>query len=83
MQVTLRASNGAKILVWHEGDLFHVRRADAPTEQSRASTGLELFEIIAELAELDLEDGAQAAKAIALSESAQRRLGVPPGDGAE
>lgn len=79
MQVTLRASNGAKILVWREDDLFHARRADAPSERSRTGQELELFEIIAELAGLDLEDGAQAATAIELSELAQRRLVDPPG----
>jgi hypothetical protein len=73
-QVTLRTSNGAKILVWHEDDRFHARRAEAPTEPPRTSGALELFEIIADLAGLDLEDGAQAAAAIDLSESAQRRL---------
>jgi hypothetical protein len=83
MQVTLRASNGAKILVWREDDLFHARRAEAPVEQSRASRGLELFEIIADLAELNLEDGAQAARAIELAESVQRRLADAPHHEAE
>jgi hypothetical protein len=82
MQVTLRASNGAKILVWREDDLFHARRAEAPVEQSRTAHASELFEVIADLAGLDLEDGAQAARAIELSESAQRRLGDVPGQDA-
>ncbi|HWF73720.1 MAG TPA: hypothetical protein VG186_10280 [Solirubrobacteraceae bacterium] len=74
MRVTLRASNGAKILVWREDDLFSARRAEAPIEQVQTCLGLDLFEIVAELADLDLEDGAQAAEAIELAGSAQRRL---------
>jgi hypothetical protein len=74
MQVTLRASNGAKILVWREDDLFSAKLADAPIEQAQTCLGLDLFEIIAELAELDLEVGAQAAEAIELAGSAQRDL---------
>ena len=81
MQVTLRARNGAKILVWREDDLFHAQRAEAPAEQARSSCAIALFEVIADLAELDLEDGAQAATAIELSDSAQRRLaGASGGD---
>jgi hypothetical protein len=78
MQVTLRASNGANILVWREDDLFCAQRAEAPTENPQTCLGLDLFEIIAELADLDLESGAQAAEAIELAESAQRQLADPP-----
>jgi hypothetical protein len=79
MEVTLRASNGAKILVWREDDLFHARRAEAPLEPLQTCLGLDLFEIIADLARLDLEDGAQTAEAIELSRSAQRLLARAPG----
>jgi hypothetical protein len=78
MQLTLRASNGAKILVWREAELFCARRAEAPEDETQTCIGLDLFEIVAELAELDLEDGAQAAEAIKLSRTAQRRLAGPP-----
>ena len=74
MEVTLRASNGAKILVWREDDLFSARRAGDPVEETQTCLGLDLFEIVAELADLDLEDGAQAAEAIELASSAQRQL---------
>ncbi|MDQ6606998.1 MAG: hypothetical protein M3Z06_10690 [Actinomycetota bacterium] len=47
MQVTLRASNGAKILVWREDDLFSARRAEAPLEPAQTCLGLDLFEIVA------------------------------------
>jgi hypothetical protein len=78
MQVTLRASNGAKILVWREDDLFSARRAEAPVEETQTCLGLDLFEIVAELADLDLEVGAQAAEAIRLSGRAQRQLAATP-----
>jgi hypothetical protein len=75
MQVTLRVSNGAKILVWREDDLFSARRVGDPTEETLTCLGLDLFEIVAELADLELEDGAQAAEAIELAGSAERQLG--------
>ncbi|MDQ6777266.1 MAG: hypothetical protein M3071_13850 [Actinomycetota bacterium] len=75
--MTLRASSGAKILVWREDELFSARRAEAPMEQTQTCLGLDLFEIVAELADLDLEDGAQAAEAIELAGSAERRLAGP------
>jgi hypothetical protein len=78
-QVTLRASNGAKILVWREEDLFCARRAEAPREQPQTCLGLDLFEIVAELTGLDLEDVAQAAEAIELADHAQHRLATTPG----
>ena len=74
MQVTLKASNGAKILVWRKDELFCARQIEAPVEQTQTCLGLDLFEIVAELAGLDLDDGAQAAEAIELAGSAQRRL---------
>lgn len=78
VQVTLRASNGAKILVWREDDLFSARRTGAPEEETQTCVGLDLFEIVAELADLDLEVGAQAAEAIDLAAVAQRRLAGTP-----
>jgi len=74
MQLTLRARNGAKILVWREDDIFCARRAEAPLELPQTCLGLDLFEILAELTGLDLEDGAQAAEAIEMAEQAQHRL---------
>jgi len=43
---------------------------------------VDLFEVIAELSGLDLEDRAEAAEAVALAEEARRRLGFPVGPGA-
>jgi hypothetical protein len=82
MKVTLTASTGAKILVWREGDTFHAQQAQAAAEP-QICLGIDLFEVIADLAGLDLEKGARAAEAIRLSELAQRRLGsLPPGSAA-
>ncbi|MDQ6806713.1 MAG: hypothetical protein M3065_17515, partial [Actinomycetota bacterium] len=61
-----------------EDDLFSARRAEAPLEPAQTCLGLDLFEIVAELADLDLEDGAQAAEAIDLAGNAQRRLAGSP-----
>lgn len=73
MPLTLRASTGAKILVWRENDLYHAQRSDSSTD-TQVCLAMDLFEVIAELAGLDLERGAEAAEAIELAESALRRL---------
>jgi hypothetical protein len=73
MGVTLTATTGAKILVWSEGDTFCARLADS-TAEPEICLGIDLFEVIAELAGLDLEEGSQAAEALSLSERAQRAL---------
>jgi hypothetical protein len=73
MSVTLAASNGARIDVWREDDLFHARRADRVTEP-QTCLGVDLFEVIAELAAFDLDDAIEAAEAISLAKQAQRRL---------
>ena len=73
MKVTLAASSGAKIAVWREKELFHARRIDRKQEP-QTCWGVDLFEVIAELAQLDLDDPAQAAEALRLAAKAQRRL---------
>jgi hypothetical protein len=73
MSVRLAASTGARIDVWREDDLFHARRADHVTEP-QTCLGVDLFEVIAELFALDLNDAAEAAEAISLAEEAQHRL---------
>ncbi len=73
MKVTVTASTGARILVWREGDTFHARVADELGEPE-ICLGVDLFEVLADLAGLDLEDGSQAAEAVQLSDHAQRRL---------
>ena len=73
MELTLRASTGAKVLVWRENDRYHAHRADVAGD-TQVCLAMDLFEVIAELAGLDLERGAEAAEAIELAESALRRL---------
>jgi hypothetical protein len=73
MKVTLSASTGARIDVSCEEDLFHARRLDHVTEP-QTCLSVDLFEVIAELADLDLDDTTQAAEAISLADQAQRRL---------
>jgi hypothetical protein len=73
MALTLTASTGAKMLVWSEGDTFCARLAESAAEPE-ICLGIDLFEVIAELAGLDLEEGSQAAEALELSQRAQRTL---------
>jgi hypothetical protein len=73
MDVTLAASTGARIDVWREADLFHARRADHVTKP-QTCLSVDLFEVIAELAGLDLDDPTQAAEAMGLAAQAHRRL---------
>jgi hypothetical protein len=74
MQLTLTASTGAKLQVWREEDLFHATRPDtrSPPEVCLA---VDLFEVIAELAGLDLEHERQSREAMALADLAQWCLG--------
>jgi hypothetical protein len=72
MKITIVASNGAEIVVWREHDTFSARRAEAVSEP-QICLAVDLFEVIAELAELDLERADEAAEALALSQDALRR----------
>ena len=73
MRVTLGASTGTKVDVWRDKDLYHARRVDQDGEP-QTCLGIDLFEVIAELAQLDLDDGTQTAEAIRLAALAERRL---------
>jgi hypothetical protein len=78
MTVTLAVSTGARINVRRERDLFYAERTDRPGEP-QTCWGVDLFEVIAQLAELDLDDHPQAAEAIKLAAGAQRRLAAESG----
>ncbi|HWE33605.1 MAG TPA: hypothetical protein VG410_08980 [Solirubrobacteraceae bacterium] len=80
MQVTLTASSAAKIVVWMEGDLYHARRFETP-ERPQVCLAVDLFEVIAELAELDLEQPEQAAEASSLATQVQAQLNHVAGGG--
>ena len=74
MKVTLTASTAAKIVVWQENDdLYHARRLELP-EHPQVCLAVDLFEVIAELSGLNLEDPEQVAEATTLAEQAQAQL---------
>jgi len=77
MTVTFTASTGKKILVWREKDMFAASRAGA-NEEAQICLGIDLFEVVAELAGLDLDDEAQAEEATRLSDEARERLASLP-----
>jgi hypothetical protein len=77
MTVTLTASTGAKILVWREEDMFAALRAGA-SEEAQVCLGIDLFEVVAELAGLDLDDSAESEEATRLADDARRRLSSMP-----
>jgi hypothetical protein len=79
MKVTVRASTGAAVHVWHEFDSYYARRADT-TDEPQICLGVDLFEVIAELAGLDLEESPQAAEALGLADDARRSLNDEPGE---
>jgi hypothetical protein len=81
IKVTLQASTGAKILVWHHGDMFHAELARRPlrarmvgVREPQVCLAIDLFEVIADLAALDLEREEEAEEAVELANDAQRRL---------
>lgn len=81
MQVTVTASTGAAVLVWHQFDSFYARKAGT-TDEPQICLGVDLFEVIAELTGLDLDQAAHAAEAVQLADDAQRSLaGEGEGDG--
>jgi hypothetical protein len=77
MTVTLTASTRAKILVWREQDMFAARRAGA-SEEAQVCLGIDLFEVVAELAGLDLDDSEESEEATRLAEDARQRLSSMP-----
>jgi hypothetical protein len=72
MKAQVTASTAKTVVVWREGDLFHARAEAAADEQ--VCLGVDLFEVIAELAELDLERPDEAAEALALADDARIQL---------
>jgi hypothetical protein len=78
LKVTVSASNGAQIRVWRENDLYYARPAGSAVEP-QICVGVDLFEVIAELAGLNLEVKAESTEAVVLSLEVQRQLEDPPG----
>ena len=80
MTVSFTASTGAKILVWREKDMFAALRAGG-AEEAQVCLGIDLFEVIAELAGLDLDDEQDADEATQLADEARQRLSSLPTQG--
>ena len=76
LKVTVRASTGAQLRIWREDNLFYARPAGSPTEP-QICVAVDLFEVIAELAGLNLDVTAQSVEAVRLAIDAQRQLDAP------
>jgi hypothetical protein len=72
MKVTLQASTDAKIFVWQNGDLIYASRAD--NQDTQVCLPVDLFEVIADLAGLDLDRKKQADEAVSLANEALGQL---------
>jgi hypothetical protein len=81
MEATLRVSTGAKIIVWRIHETYHARLSGS-SNAPQICLAIDLFEVIADLSGLDLENGPHAAEAMALADRAQRLLGDRHPDGA-
>ncbi len=77
MTVSFTASTGAKILVWRENDMLAASRAEV-AEEAQICLGIDLFEVIAELAGLDLDDEQDTEEATRLADDARQRLSSLP-----
>jgi hypothetical protein len=71
--ISLRASTGNEILVWRENEVFHAcRKGSAESEQ--VCLPVDLFEVIADLAGLELDRSEHASEAVQLAAVAHRRI---------
>jgi hypothetical protein len=73
VKLTLTASTGKKVLIWRDRDEFYAR-SKGVGEEPQVCLGVDLFEVIADLTGLDLDDAAQAVEAIRLADDAQQLL---------
>jgi hypothetical protein len=72
---SFNASTGAAISIWRDPDereVFHAHRLDDRSDV-QTCLAVDLFEVIAELAGLDLEDEIQAAEAMGMAARALLR----------
>ena len=73
MTVTVTASTGRTVVVWLEQEAFYAR-LKGKAQDPQVCLGVDLFEVIADLTGLDLEDAGQAVEAIRLADEARERL---------
>jgi hypothetical protein len=71
--VRLTPSTAKSVVIWWDGELFHARSSDAAGDD-QVCLGVDLFEVIAELAALNLDDEDQAAEALELAQTARAKL---------
>jgi hypothetical protein len=80
MRVVVTVSTGAKIVIWRQQDVLHAQRSGT-IGPPQICLAVDLFEVIAELSGLDLDNEEQAAEAVRLADEAQGRLSTPPAAG--
>lgn len=73
MKLTLTPSTGTSIVVWRDRETYCARRAGTVAEPE-VCLGVDLFEVIAELAGLDLDDSGESEEAVRLADDAQALL---------
>jgi hypothetical protein len=73
MKLRVSASNGTTLLLWREDDTYCARR-EGTAVAPEVCLAVDLFEVIAELAGLDLDREDDASEAIRLAEHAQEQL---------
>jgi hypothetical protein len=79
----ITASTGVELAVLYRPDLFYLEHADRAGDVE-VCLGVDLFEVIAELAGLELELEAQIAEALGLAAIVHRRFGLrAPAEGGE
>lgn len=71
MKFKVQTSTGAEITVWRSGTLFDAAAAGAPSD-TQVCVAADLFEVMAELADLERSDHAR--EAIELAGQAQSEL---------
>ena len=67
MQVSLTSSVGSIVRVWRANGWFHAERLRPTPSSVQVCLPSDLFEVIAELAGLDLENSQQTAEAMRLA----------------
>jgi|ERR1039458_1425397 hypothetical protein len=73
MKITITPTTEVPVVVWINDGIFYARQSDT-VHEPQICLAVDLFEVIAELAGLDLEDSSQSAEAVALANQAQREL---------
>jgi hypothetical protein len=73
VKVVLETSTGIHIEVWREDELYHAHRVGRDDEP-QICLGIDLFEVISELGDLDLDSDSGSIEAVQLADQAQHEL---------